>query len=87
MTDHFEARVIKAISETMTCDKCPHPCIAKQNSSMYNCAKQWGYILSQIDIKSNLKEILDEVYTIWNREHNPVIHCADNIAYEEKTHD
>lgn len=69
MTDHFEAKVIKAISETMTCDKCPCPCIAKSSSSMYNCAKQWGYILSQIDIKSNWKEILDEVYAIWNREH------------------
>lgn len=72
MTDHFEAKVIKAISETMTCDKCPCPCIAKSSSSMYNCAKQWGYILSQIDIKSDLKEIIDEVYTHWkNRKYKP----------------
>ena len=84
MTDHFEAKVIKAISETMTCNKCPCPCIAKQNSSIYNCQKQWGYILSQIDIKSDLKEILNEVYTIWNMEHNPVTYCADRITYEEE---
>lgn len=68
MTDHFEAKVIKAISETMTCNKCPRHCTAKQSSSMYNCAKQWGYILSQIDTKSDWKEILDEVYTIWNKQ-------------------
>ena len=85
MIDHFEAKVIKAISETMTCDKCPHPCTAKQSSSMCNCAKQWGYILSQIDTKSDWKEILDEVYKTWrNRKHNPVTYCADVIAYEEE---
>lgn len=83
MTDHLEARVINAISETMTCDKCPCPCKAKSSSSMYNCAKQWSYILSQIDPKSDWKEILDEVYTIWsNKKYNPVTYDT----YEEETH-
>lgn len=77
MTDHFETKVIKAISETMTCDKCPCPCTAKQSSSMYNCVKQWGYILSQIDAKSDWKEIIDEVHTLWkNKKYNPVTYCA-----------
>lgn len=84
MTDHFEAKVIKAISETMTCDKCPCPCEAKSSSTMYNCAKQWVDILSQIDTKSDWEEIIDEICTLWrNKKYNPVTYDA----YEEETHD
>lgn len=84
MTDHFEARVIKAISETMTCNKCPCPCEDMSIFSMYDCAKQWCYILSQIDAKSDWEEILDEVHTMWsNKKYNQATYCAD----EEETHD
>lgn len=61
MTDHFESYIIKAISETMTCNKCPYPCKAKSNSSMYNCVKQWCYILSKIDPNVDWNEVVDGI--------------------------
>lgn len=57
----MEAKILKAISETMTCDKCPYPCRAKENSSQANCVAQWADILSKINTDTDWKEIKHEV--------------------------
>lgn len=57
----MEAKILKAISETMTCDKCPYPCQAKENSSQANCVAQWAEMLSKINPNSDWKEIKHEV--------------------------
>lgn len=53
----LEVRVLKAISATMTCDKCPYPCKAKEQSSQANCVMNWSEILSKINPKSDWKEV------------------------------
>lgn len=55
-----EARIIKAISETMPCGKCPYPCKAKEKSSQANCVRHWGDILSHINPNADWKEIIYE---------------------------
>lgn len=44
-----EAMILNAICETMTCDKCPYPCRARENSSKSNCVLHWSEILQRID--------------------------------------
>lgn len=53
----IEAKVPKAISETMTCDKCPYPCKAKENSIQANCVIHWSEILSKIETDCDWKEV------------------------------
>lgn len=53
----LEVRVLKAISETMTCDKCPYPCKAKEQSSQANCVTNWSEILSKINPKIDWKDV------------------------------
>lgn len=53
----LEAKVLKAISETMTCVKCPYPCKAKEQSSQANCVTNWSEILSKINPKIDWKEV------------------------------
>ena len=53
----IEAKILKAISETMTCNKCPYPCNAKENSSQANCVIHWSEILSKIDPSCDWKEV------------------------------
>ena len=53
----IEAKILKAISETMTCDKCPYPCRAMANSSQANCVARWAEILSEISPDVDWKEI------------------------------
>lgn len=43
------AKLIKAITHTMQCDKCPYPCKAKENGSQANCDKHWFDLLTNID--------------------------------------
>lgn len=52
-----EAKVLKAITATMTCDKCPYPCKAKENSSLSNCMMRWSEILSKIEPSCDWKEV------------------------------
>ena len=52
----YEAHILKAISETMSCEKCPYPCVARENSSAANCMIQWSKILESIDTKTDWKE-------------------------------
>lgn len=51
-----EAKILKAISETMTCNRCPYPCKAKGESSMANCVMHWSEILAKIDPNTDWKE-------------------------------
>ena len=53
----IEAKVLNAISQTMTCDKCSYPCVAKEKSSQANCVSQWAKILSCIHPKCDWKEV------------------------------
>lgn len=57
----FESSVIKAISETMTCDKCPYPCKSRENGSQANCVMQWCGILSKIDPNCDWAEVRYEI--------------------------
>lgn len=57
----LEAKILKAISETMTCDKCPCDCRAKENSSQANCVAHWAEMLSKINPNADWKEIKHEV--------------------------
>lgn len=57
----IEAKILKAISETMQCDKCPYPCRAMANSSQANCVAHWAEILSKISPDADWKEIMYEV--------------------------
>lgn len=57
----IETKILKAISETMTCDKCPYPCIAKTNSSQANCVAHWAEVLSKISPDADWKEIMYKV--------------------------
>ena len=59
----IETKVLKAISETMTCDKCPYPCKAKENSSKANCVMRWSEILSKIKTDCDWKEVRFRVAT------------------------
>lgn len=52
----IEAKILKAISETMSCEKCPYPCNAKERSSQANCVIRWSEILSQINPDADWKE-------------------------------
>ena len=53
----IEARILDAISKTMTCDKCPYPCKAKKHSSRANCVMRWSEILSEIKPDCDWKEV------------------------------
>ena len=57
----MEAKILKAISETMTCEKCPCACRARENSSLANCVEHWAEMLSKINPNADWKEIKDEV--------------------------
>jgi len=61
----IETKVLKAISETMTCEKCPYPCKSKQNNSLANCVMRWSEILSQINPDADWKEIRYKVFTLF----------------------
>lgn len=56
-----ETKILKAISETMQCDKCPYPCKAKENSSQANCVMHWSGILSNIDPYCDWDEVRHRV--------------------------
>ncbi len=53
----FEVEILKAITDTMTCDACPCQCKAKENSSLANCSMHWSEMLSKIDPACNWREI------------------------------
>ena len=53
----YEERILKAICETMTCDKCPYPCKSKEKSSFANCMIRWSEILSDIQPNTDWKEV------------------------------
>lgn len=53
----IEAKILKAISETMPCDKCPYPCKAREKSSQANCVMHWCETLSKIDTDIDWKEV------------------------------
>ena len=57
----MEAKILKAISETMTCEKCPCVCRVRENSSLANCVAHWAEMLSKINPNVDWKEIKDEV--------------------------
>ena len=63
----MEAKILKAISEAMTCKKCPCPCQARGNSSLANCVGHWAEILSKIDPNADWKEIKSEVARSFNQ--------------------
>lgn len=44
-----EAEIIKAICNTMQCDKCPCQCEAREHSSLANCVYHWTVLFSKID--------------------------------------
>lgn len=52
-----EIKILKAISETMQCDKCPYPCKAKEKSSQANCVRHWSEILSNIEPNCDWDEV------------------------------
>lgn len=56
-----EAKILNSITDTMTCDKCPSPCKAKQNASKATCVRQWSETLSKINPNANWKEVRYEV--------------------------
>lgn len=53
----IEAKILNAISKTMTCDKCPYPCEAKEQSSRANCVMHWSNVLSKIEPDCDWKEV------------------------------
>lgn len=53
----IEAKVLNAISQTMTCDKCPYQCVAKEKSSQANCVSQWARVSSYLNTKCDWKEV------------------------------
>lgn len=53
----IEAKILKAISETMQCNKCPCVCKAREKSSQANCVMHWCEILSKIDPDTDWKEV------------------------------
>lgn len=57
----MEAKILKAISETMTCEKCPCACLARENSSLANCVEHWAETLSKINPNADWKEIKHKV--------------------------
>lgn len=57
----IETKILKAISETMQCDKCPYPCKAKEKSSQANCIRHWSEVLSSIDPHCDLDEVRYQV--------------------------
>lgn len=57
----MEAKILKAISETMTCEKCPCTCSARENSSLANCVNHWTEMLSKINPNADWKEIKHKV--------------------------
>ena len=52
-----EAKILKAISETMQCDKCPCTCKSRERSSQANCAMHWCETLSKIDPNTDWDEV------------------------------
>ena len=65
----IETKILKAISETMTCEKCPYPCNAKEHSSQANCVTHWSKILSQINPDADWKEIRYRVSEMFQSQH------------------
>ena len=65
------AKIINAISRSMTCDICPYPCGAKQKSSIANCNSHWIEILSNMEIKDR-EEVRDEVFKLF---------CKDSFRF------
>lgn len=60
-----QAKILKAISETMICEKCPYPCNAKEHSSLANCVMHWSEILSQINPDADWEEIRHKVFEMF----------------------
>lgn len=60
------AKIINAISRSMTCDICPYPCEAKEKSSLSNCNSHWCDILCNMEIKDR-KEVHDECFRLFYR--------------------
>lgn len=42
------AELIKAITHTMTCSKCPCTCKAREKSSQANCDRHWFEMLTDV---------------------------------------
>lgn len=61
------AKIINAISRSMTCDICPYPCKAKGKSSMANCNSHWIEILSNMEIKDR-EEVRDQVFKLFYKD-------------------
>lgn len=57
----MEAKILKAITETMPCEKCPCACRARENSSLANCVARWAETLSKINPNADWKKIKQEV--------------------------
>ena len=60
----YEAIILNAISDTMSCAKCPCPCEARENSSKANCVLQWSEILSKINPSTDWREARYEAFGI-----------------------
>lgn len=57
----MEAKILKAVSGTMICEKCPCDCRAREKSSQANCVAHWAEMLSKISPDADWKEIKYEV--------------------------
>ena len=57
-----EAMILKAICETMLCDKCPlSACEARQHGSLANCVYHWSEALSKIKPDTDWEDVRFEV--------------------------
>lgn len=59
----LEAQILKAIVETMDCDKCPCACSKRKHSSKANCMMNWSDTLSQISSDCDWKDIRMQIIT------------------------
>lgn len=57
----METKILKAISETMICEKCPCACRARDNSSLANCVAHCAEMLSKINPNADWKAIKHKV--------------------------
>lgn len=60
------AAVISAISQTMTCDKCPFPCEAKEYSSYRNCNRNWWETLHELGVDVPWEDVSDLLFSIFD---------------------
>lgn len=60
------AAVISAISQTMTCNKCPLPCKAKQLSSVRNCNWKWWEVLYDLGVDVPWEDVRDSLFSIFD---------------------